>query len=208
MTSELIRADARKLIERDRRFAGHEAEALPIEVWGAGFGPLVHLILGQQVSIEAADAMYSRLEETLGTVAPTALLGLGDETMRQCGFTRMKAEYARGLARAELDGFALDTLTDATDEDVMESLTSLRGIGRWTAQCYLLFCLGRRDVFPPGDMALRVGLQELIGLEQEPSEEETMALAAEWAPRRTAAAYLVWQGYLERRGRAGSVPFA
>ena len=83
----------------------------------------------------------------------------------------------------------------------------LRGIGRWTAECYLLFCLGRRDVFPVGDLALRLGVQEITGLETEPTEGETREHALVWAPRRTAAAYLVWQGYLERRGRAGSVPY-
>jgi DNA-3-methyladenine glycosylase II len=203
-----ILTDADELVASDPVFAGIDPKAIAVEVWGPGFGPLVHLILGQQVSIEAADAMYANLERTLGTVTPTGLLGLDDDTMRSCGFTRMKAEYARGLARAELDGFSLASLSDLPDDDVVAALTELRGIGRWTAECYLLFCLGRRDLFPTGDLALRVGLQELLGLDAEPSEPETAELAARWAPRRTAAAFLVWQGYLERRGRAGSVPYA
>lgn len=185
-----------------------DPDGLPIEVWGGGFGPLVHLILGQQVSIEAADAMYGNLERALGTVEPEGLLGLDDDTMRRCGFTRMKAEYARGLAMACLDGLDLDALSARPDEDVVTTLIGLRGIGRWTAECYLLFCLGRPDVFPVGDLALRVGLQEISGLPAEPTERETGEHAAVWAPRRTAAAYLVWQGYLERRGRAGAVPYA
>jgi DNA-3-methyladenine glycosylase II len=203
-----LAADAAHLISTDPRFADIDPDSVAIEVWGPGFGPLVHLILGQQVSIEAADAMYSNLERTLGEVTPQGLLELDDDTMRSCGFTRMKAEYARGLARAELDGFSIESLTERPDAEVVDSLTSLRGIGRWTAECYLLFCLGRRDLFPTGDLALRVGLQELLGLPGEPSEAETAQLALEWSPRRTAAAFLVWQGYLERRGRATSVPYA
>jgi DNA-3-methyladenine glycosylase II len=208
MTPEAcIRNDAAVLVNEDRRFSDIDPGALPVEVWGPGFGPLVHLILGQQVSIEAADAMYGNLERTLGTVIPERLLGLDDDTMRSCGFTRMKAEYARGLAGACLDGLDLDALSDRPDEEVVDTLIGLRGIGRWTAECYLLFCLGRRDVFPAGDLALRVGVQEISGLPGEPTESETEEHAGVWAPRRTAAAYLVWQGYLERRGRAGSVPY-
>jgi DNA-3-methyladenine glycosylase II len=207
VSAEQIRADAAHLIASDGRFSALDPAHLAVEVWGPGFGPLVHLILGQQVSIEAADAMYANLERALGTVTPASLLGLDDATMRACGFTRMKAEYARGLARAELDGFSLASLTDLPDHEVVAALTELRGIGRWTAECYLLFCLGRRDLFPTGDLALRVGLQELLGLDAEPSEPETAELAARWAPRRTAAAFLVWQGYLQRRNRLQAVPY-
>lgn len=202
-----IRRDASVLVAEDGRFADIDPDTLPIEVWGPGFGPLVHLILGQQVSIEAADAMYTNLERRLGTVKPEGLLELDDDTMRACGFTRMKAEYARGLADATLDGFDLEALSRESDEEVVNRLVELRGIGRWTAECYLLFCLGRPDLFPTGDLALRIGLQEISGLPAEPTEPETAELAAVWAPRRTAAAYLVWQGYLERRNRAGSVPY-
>lgn len=206
--AQLIRADAAAIIASDHRFAEADAESLPIEIWGGGFGPLIHLILGQQVSIEAADAMYTNLEHHLGPVTPPGLLGLDDDTLRSCGFTRMKAEYGRGLAMAILDGFDLEGLASAPDEAVVSSLTGLRGIGSWTAECYLIFCLGRRDVFPVGDLALRVGYQELADLDSQPTQAETAQHATSWAPRRTAAAYLVWQAYLERRGRAASVPFA
>lgn len=206
--ADLIRADAADLVRTEPRFADLDPDTIPIEVWGGGFGPLVHLILGQQVSIEAADAMYRNLEAALGAVTPEGLLSLDADTMRACGFTRMKAEYARGVAEASLDWLDLATLDALPDDEVINTLTGLRGIGLWTAECYLLFCLGRRDVFPVGDLALRVGLQEISGLPAEPSHSETADHAAVWAPRRTAASYLVWQGYLERRGRGGSVPYA
>jgi len=184
-TVELIRRDATALVAEDSRFANIDPSTLPIEVWGPGFAPLIHLILGQQVSIEAADAMYSNLTDELGTVTPQGLLALDDVTMQRCGFTRMKAEYARGLAEACLDDLDLDGMTDAPDDEIVARLTALRGIGPWTAECYLLFCLGRRDLFPVGDLALRVGYQEISGLDAEPSESETEEYAAAWAPRRT-----------------------
>ena len=204
---ERIRRDAAVLVDTDERFARFDPGGLPIEVWGPGFGPLVHLILGQQVSIEAADAMYRNLEVATDGVEPERLLALDDDTMRRCGFTRMKADYARGIAAACLDGLDLGSLSDRPDAEVVATLSALRGIGRWTAECYLLFCLGRPDVFPVGDMALRIGYQELSGLDTEPTERQTEEHAAVWAPRRTAAAYLVWQSYLERRGRAAAVPY-
>ncbi len=201
MNQKLIRQDAISLIAHDARFADIGPSSLDIEVWGPGFGPLIHLILGQQVSIEAADAMYVNLEKASGAVTPESILSLDQDTMRRCGFTRMKAEYARSLATAELDGFSVERLSNLPDPEVVESLMSQRGIGRWTAECYLLFCLGRRDVFPAGDLALRIGYQELANVDARPSESELRTAAEQWAPKRTAAAYLVWQGYLERRGR-------
>jgi len=177
---------------------------LVVDVWGSGFAPLVHLILGQQVSIEAADAMYANLEQAVGVVTPDSFLHLDDQTLRRCGFTGMKAEYARGLAESELSGTPVDRLDDMSDSEIVQALISIRGIGRWTAECYLLFCLGRRDVFPAGDLAPRIGHQELVGAPARPSESELGTAAEQWAPRRTAAAYLVWQGYLERRGRVAS----
>jgi len=196
-----IRDDAAELVARDRRFAALDPTGLAIEVWGSGFGSLVHLILGQQVSIDAADAMYANLQRATGSVTPESVLRLNDDTMRRCGFTRMKTEYARDLATSELDGFSIDQLTRLSDSEIVRALTSRRGIGRWTAECYLVFCLGRRDVFPAGDLALRIGYQELVEAPEQPLEVELAEAARQWAPLRTAAAYLIWQGYLEKRGR-------
>ncbi len=198
---DLIRLDATKLVGRDTKFAGIDPDSLAIDVWGSGFGPLVHLILGQQVSIEAADAMYANLGRQLGSITPRGLLSLDDETLRRCGFTRMKAECGRGLATVCLEGFSLEELAEQPDDLVVEALVGIRGIGRWTAECYLLFCLGRRDVYPAGDLALRIGYQELVDAPERPTESELAKAAEQWQPLRTAAAYLTWQGYLRRRGR-------
>ena len=173
----------------------------PIELHEPGFHRLVHLILGQQVSIEAADAMYANLVATTGAVTPETLRTLDDETMRRCGFTRMKASYARGIAEAILDGFDLQAVETMESADAIRTLTALRGIGVWTAECYLLFAVGHRDIFPAGDLALRLGWQEIAQLDTPPSEKALRDIAEVWGPRRTAAAHLIWDSYLRRRGR-------
>ena len=195
-----IRRDISRLAADHHEFAAIP-RPVPVEVLEPGFPGMIHLILGQQVSIEAADAMYRRLVETLGAITPDAVLRLDDATMRACGFTRMKADYARGLADAVLGGLDLGQLAGEPLGDAVHALVSLRGIGRWTAECYLLFCEGRRDVFPAGDLALRRGWQEVTRAGATPSEGELREIAARWAPRRSAAAHLIWHAYLTRRGR-------
>ncbi|HSM00893.1 MAG TPA: DNA-3-methyladenine glycosylase 2 family protein [Acidimicrobiia bacterium] len=188
-------------LTRDHPIFASIPRPVPVEVLDTGFAGMIHLILGQQVSIEAADAMYSRLSSTLGQVRPEPILRLDDATMRSYGFTRMKAGYARDLAEAVIGGLDLDAVARTDPEAAIGTLTGLRGIGRWTAECFLLFCAGHRDVFPAGDLALRRGWQELDGSTKTPSERELRATAEAWAPRRTAAAHLIWHAYLRRRGR-------
>lgn len=194
----VIRRDIRTLVARDPRL--DPGGPVMIERLEPGFAGMIHLILGQQVSIEAADAMYHRLE-ALGPVTPEAVLALDDQTMREHGFTRMKAGYARALARQALDGFDLEAVAALGVDEAVAALASLHGIGRWTAECYLLFSAGHRDVFPAGDLALRVGWQEIDGLAEPPSEAALRTITAAWSPRRTAAAHLIWHKYLRSRGR-------
>lgn len=199
-----IRRDAAALARADATLARAAAVAGRFEVplRPPGFATLAWLILGQQVSIEAADAMFARLEVTLGSVTADGLLGLDDETLRRCGFSRQKAGYARDLARALLAGeFALEQVEALPDSAAIAALTERRGIGVWTAENYLIWGLGRRDVFPCGDLALRLGWQGLTG-EGEPASPEALRRVAEaWSPRRTAAAFLIWHHYLKSRGR-------
>jgi len=190
--AHLARADP--LLARAAEIAGD----FPVRLRPPGYATLIWLILGQQVSIAAARAMFERLIATLGgEVTPEGLLLLDDDTMRACGFTRMKAGYARGIASETIDGsFDFDAITGMADEDAIESLTSLRGIGAWTAENYLMWALGRRDIFPVGDLALRIGWQRLVGRNEPPSEAELRSIAQGWAPRRTAASFLIWHFYL------------
>jgi len=202
-SGEAIKADAAHLARTDQflALAAEVAGDFPIRLRSPGYATLIWLILGQQVSIAAARAMFDRLTDTLGSaVTPGGLLDLDDATMRSCGFTRMKAEYARDIASAILAGsFDIDALATMSDSDALRSLTSLRGIGTWTAENYLMWALGRRDLFPAGDLALRVGWQRLIGGADPPSEAELRDIATDWSPRRTAASFLIWYFYLGER---------
>ena len=197
-TQAIIRRDARALVAADPRL--DPGGPMMIETLDGGFPGMIHLILGQQVSIEAADAMYTRLKR-LGPVTPEFLLALDDETLRSCGFTRMKTRYARTLADAVLGGLDLDGVAALDSTAAVTELVALPGIGRWTAECFLLFSAGHRDVFPAADLALRIGWQEIAGLTITPSEAELRAHAVGWSPRRSAAAHLIWHRYLRIRGR-------
>lgn len=198
MTAEQIRRDARALARLDPRLA---ADGIPlgVEVWGGGYAGLVRLILGQLVSIEAADAMWAALRAAVGEVTPDAIARADAATLRRCGFTARKASYARAIGAAGIDFATLDRLGD---DVLIADLMALPGVGRWTAECYLVFCLGRRDVFPAGDLALRIGWQEIARLDTTPSEAALRSAAEQWSPRRTAASYLIWGRYLRARGRA------
>ena len=197
-TQAIIRRDARALVAADPRL--DPGGPMMIETLDGGFPGMIHLILGQQVSIEAADAMYARLRR-LGPLTPEFLLALDDETLRSCGFTRMKTRYARTLADAVLGGLDLDGVAALDSTAAVTELVALPGIGRWTAECFLLFSAGHRDVFPAADLALRIGWQEIAGLTITPSEAELRAHAVGWSPRRSAAAHLIWHRYLRIRGR-------
>ena len=199
-----IAADAEVLAATDPLLAeaATVAAGFEIEVRAEGLATVLHLILEQQISIAAAAAMFRRLQETLGEITPEGVLRLDDATMRTCGFSRQKAGYARGLATALQTGsFSFERLGSLDDAAAIAALTELRGIGRWTAENYLLFALARRDVFPAGDLALRIGWERLTGGER-PSEADLRARAARWSPRRSAASYLIWHYYLGTRGNS------
>jgi DNA-3-methyladenine glycosylase II len=167
-----------------------------------GFGTLLHIILEQQVSIDAAAAMHKRLLGLCRPLAPEAFLALDDGTLRSCGFSRQKMGYARDLA-ARVDSGKLDfaRLDAAEDEAALAELLSLRGIGRWSAEIYLLFALGRADIWPAADLGLQIALGDHRRSGARPDEPETRRLGEAWRPWRSVAACLFWQSYLHARGR-------
>jgi DNA-3-methyladenine glycosylase II len=168
-----------------------------------GFPTLLHIILEQQVSIDAAAAMHRRLSALCRPLAPDAFLALDDPTLRACGFSRQKMGYARDLAAKVARGdFDFDRLAAADDEAAQSVLIALKGIGRWSADIYLIFALGRPDVWPAGDLGLQVAVRECLGLDARPTEPELRSLGESWRPWRTVAACLFWQSYLHARGRA------
>ncbi|MFN3287760.1 MAG: DNA-3-methyladenine glycosylase family protein [Sphingomonadaceae bacterium] len=161
-----------------------------------GYATLLRTILGQQVSVSAAQAMWARFAAAAGEPErPEALLALPEEALRACGFSRQKAAYARGLAQAVAGG-ALDLMAlPAEDEAAIASLSRLKGIGRWSAEIYLLFAEGRGDIFPAGDLAVQVEMARVLGLEARPAERAARALAEAWRPHRGAVAIFLWHHY-------------
>lgn len=164
------------------------------------YATLVHLILEQQVSLASAQAAFDRLRAVLGEVTPAGVLALDDQQMRAVGFSRQKTGYARTLAGAMLDGFDLAALASLTDDGVRDALMQHRGIGRWTADIYLMMCLLRPDVWPRGDLALRTAAAEVAG-SAKPTDAELAETAERWRPHRAVAARILWHHYLRVRGQ-------
>lgn len=161
-----------------------------------GYGTLLRTIVGQQVSVAAAASVWNKLEVLLGEdIPPHDLLAADFDALRACGLSRQKQGYARSLCEIVLSGeLDLDALP-ADDEEAIAELVKIKGIGRWSAEIYLLFAEGRPDIWPAGDLAVQVGLGKLLGLAERPSEKETRALAEDWRPHRGAAAIFTWHCY-------------
>ena len=167
-----------------------------------GFATLLHIILEQQVSIHAAAAMHRRLSETCRPLTPERFLALDDEVLRACGFSRQKMGYARSLAKKVLAGeFDFTLLAESDDATAEMALRSLKGIGRWSAEVYLIFALGRADIWPAADLGLQVAVADELSLAARPTEPELRGLGEAWRPWRTVAACLFWQSYLHKRKR-------
>ncbi len=161
-----------------------------------GYRTLLRTIVGQQVSVAAAASMWRKLEAHLGEDMPAeALLAAEFDELRACGLSRQKQGYARSLCELVVSGeLDLENLpTD--DEEAIDQLVRIKGIGRWSAEIYLLFAEGRPDIWPAGDLAVQAGIGRILGLEERPSEKETRALAEEWRPHRGAIAILTWHCY-------------
>ncbi|HEY6870615.1 MAG TPA: DNA-3-methyladenine glycosylase 2 family protein [Novosphingobium sp.] len=161
-----------------------------------GWRTLLRTIVGQQVSVAAAASMWNKLEATLGAeFAPDTLLAQDFDSLRACGLSRQKQGYARSLCELVVSGeLAFDALP-ADDEEAIELLTRIKGIGRWSAEIYLLFAEGRPDIWPAGDLAVQAGLHRILALDARPSERETRVLAEAWRPHRGAAAIFTWHCY-------------
>ena len=167
-----------------------------------GFGTLLHIILEQQVSIDAAAAMHRRLVGLCNPLTPAAYLTLDDATLRACGFSRQKMGYARHLAELVDSGrFDFARIALADDEAAVTQLLSVKGIGRWSAEVYMLFALGRPDIWPAGDLALQTAVGDHLGIAAPRNELELRRLGAAWQPWRSVAACIFWQSYLHARGR-------
>jgi len=160
------------------------------------FGALVRAIIGQQISSKAARSIDGRLRGLAGEPhAPAPLLAIGEEGLRSCGLSGVKSRYVLNLARAIHDGeIPLGEVHAWDDEQVIAALTSIKGIGPWTAEMFLIFALGRQDILSVGDLGIRVGLKNFYGLEQLPGPRECRELTEAWRPYRTIAMCYLWRG--------------
>lgn len=161
-----------------------------------GFATLVRIIVDQQVSVQAGAAIWARLETALGTVAPETVIKAGEQGLRGAGLSGAKARYVLGIAdtvqRGDID---LQRLARCRDDTVRSELTALKGIGQWTADIYLMFALGRADVWPIGDIALQGAAGRLIGMPTRPSAGELDEIGERWRPYRSVAAVMLWHYY-------------
>lgn len=166
-----------------------------------GFPTLVFIILEQQVSLASARAAFERLLIAASPLTPETFLALDDATLRRVGFSRQKTLYCKLAASAIMSGaFDLDSLESLDDDAARAALMSLKGVGHWTAEIYLLRALLRPDAWPSGDLALQIAAQEVKGLSARPNAAGLDELGERWRPLRAVAARLLWQHYLQRRG--------
>ena len=162
-----------------------------------GFSTLLHIILEQQVSLASARAAHTKLLEIASPLTPVSFLTLDDPTLKAVGFSRQKTGYGRHLANSIVEGrLDLDALGSMEDAAVRSALLEIKGIGRWTADIYLLMVLLRPDVWPTGDLALAVAAQRLKRLKNRPTPEQLDELGASWKPWRAVAARILWHYYL------------
>ena len=161
-----------------------------------GVETLLRTIVGQQVSVAAARSMWNKLTAKFGQpVDLEKLLDATDEEMREAGMSRQKAGYLRSLAGLVLSGELDLAHLPEDDEEAIAQLIKIKGIGRWSAEIYLLFAEGRIDVWPAGDLAVQIEIGKLMGLEGKPTEKQLRELAERWRPHRGAAAVLAWHSY-------------
>jgi len=186
------------LASRDRDVAaGLDVVGYPApRVREQGFPGLLEIIAAQQISAGAAAAIRARLAALAEPMPPDLFLDMDDETLRATGLSRPKIAYARGIARAALDG-RLDPgrIAALPDDAVVAALVDLKGVGRWTAEVYMLFALGRRDIFPADDLALQEGLKRLKRLDGRPDGRTARELVSHWAPWRGVGALFLWHYY-------------
>ena len=176
-----------------------KTDPLPLRLKPNGFGPLVHAIMGQQVSVASANAIWERLQAEGLTTGP-AIAAVSQDALRELGLSRQKARYVHALAEADIDYVAL---REAPTDQVLKTLIAVPGIGAWTAEVYAIFSLGRADVFAPGDLALQEGARMIFDLPARPKDKELREMASAWAPWRSVAARIIWAYYGATKNRDG-----
>ena len=175
----------------------------PLRLQAPGFAGLIRIIVAQQVSTASANAIFKRVETILAPLSAETVLEADDEKLRACGLSMPKMRAFRAIARAVADGLDLIGLGALTAEEAHRALVAVKGIGPWTADVFLLFCLGHPDAFPAGDIALQEAAKIALGLKQRPDARRLEDIAERWRPLRGIAARMLWAYYRGARNRVG-----
>ena len=199
LTPVEIAAAREALIDLDPALARAHAQT-PVFDWRVrtgGFEGLFHMIVDQQVSVASAAAIWARVSTGLdGVVTPERVLATEIAVLRGFGLSIQKATYGHEIARAQVEGrIDFDHLERLSDEEAIARLVAIKGVGKWTAETFLMFCEGRQDVFPGGDIALQEAIRWADGVPLRPTEKQTWARAEIWSPHRSVAAHLLWGWY-------------
>jgi DNA-3-methyladenine glycosylase II len=205
---EVLSEGLKALPRLDRRWRAviKGCERPPLRRREGGFAGLCAIIVAQQLSVASANAIWTKFAARITPLTPQALLAATDEDLRLAGLSRPKQRTLRALATALTEGsLALDPLHGATPEEVHAALTTVSGIGPWTADIYLMACIGHSDAFAAGDLALQEAARHAFGLKARPTEKELVALAEAWRPWRGVAARVLWSYYQTRR-RIPTIP--
>lgn len=182
-----------------------KAGPVPLRRLAPGYRGLAGIIVAQMVSRASADAIWKRLEAAAGEVTPHHILALCDEDCRSAGLSRAKTQTLRRAAEAVDSGMLdLETVCTLDAEVAIPRLTAIKGVGRWTAEVYLLFCGGHPDIFPAGDVALQNAVADGLGLDSRPTPQELERIARAWSPWRGVSARLFWAYYARRMRREGA----
>ncbi|WP_309663423.1 DNA-3-methyladenine glycosylase 2 family protein [Tabrizicola sp.] len=200
-TLDCVAEGAAWLATREPLFARalQQVGDLPLRRSADGFGAVLSAIVGQQVSVASARAIWARLEAA-GLTDAGAMAVASDEALRAAGLSRQKARYGRALAQAGLDFAGLRARPDG---EVVAALVAVPGVGVWTAEIYAMFALGRADVFAPGDLALQEAARMLFGLAARPTDKQLRVMAEAWSPWRSVAARILWAYYRVAKERDG-----
>ncbi|GAB1456122.1 MAG: DNA-3-methyladenine glycosylase 2 family protein [Spirochaetia bacterium] len=201
MQAIVNKADICELFQKDAVFIMIDKQYGNPPRWtrAEGFESLCQIILEQQVSLASAKAHFNKLKAYIREFSPEEILKLSDIEMRNCQISRQKAVYLRSLSNAvRTKNLELDRLNALSEEEIREALTEIKGIGKWTSDIYLMFCLQRKDIFPSGDIAVIRAINELYSVK---TKDEAIELSSRWKPLRSLASYYFWHFYLSRRNR-------
>lgn len=196
-TKDDVQASLRELIANDPRLkpiAGKAGE-LPLRRRAANFAGLAQIITAQQVSVASATAIFQRVQALVTPLTAEALASFSDEDLAGAGLSRPKVRTLRAVAAACENGLDLARLTESPADEAHAQLCAIKGIGRWSADIFLLFCAGHPDIFPSGDLALQIAVRDAFDLDEKPTPKELDDIALRWAPNRAIAARLFWAWY-------------